>query len=117
MTRRPYAASKSVAAAVRAGVARGLTAKEASYESGIPPSTLTKAAKRLGLAFKWAKIAKVPHHMPMPTETLLNRERDLNRSLVIRIQKALASIAPSNPAYIILTDSIGLARRKTEFRS
>lgn len=107
--------------AVVTGVRKGQTAKECSYESGIPTGTLTNRAKRLGLAFKWAKVAKIPTHMPIPPETVAKRHRDTVRLLMTAIESSLKASAGELPddhvSISLLVKALSAARIRNNLRS
>ena len=104
--------------AVLFGVQKALTAKETSYETGYKPWQLTAQALKMGLAFKWSKLAKVPTHSgPIPAETIINRERHTVRLLMLQMESALAELPESHPASIILIKALGKARLRNTLRT
>lgn len=107
--------------AVVSGVRQGMTAKECSYATGFPPSTLTNRAKRLGLAFKWAKVAKIPTHMAIPPQTVAKRHRDTVRLLMTAIETSLKASAGELPdthvSILPLVKALGTARRRNNLRA
>jgi hypothetical protein len=104
--------------AVLLGVHKALTAKETAYETGYKPWQLTEQALKMGLAFKWAKIAKIPMHSgPIPTETIIKRERESVRLLMIRMESALEKLEPEHPAASILITALGKARIRNTLRT
>lgn len=105
--------------AVVSGVRLGQTAKECSFETGFPSYALTNRAKKLGLAFKWAKIAKIPTHMPMPPEVVAGRHRDTVRILMTAIESALkeSPLPDNHPSILPLVKAVSRARIRNELRS
>ena len=99
--------------AVLLGIQRNLTAKETSFEYGIPVNTLYFYASTLKVSFRWSRIGPYPKNSGSPPlQTQLKREKHTNWIISKAIADVLPELDPSSKVARRLMEALSIARRR-----
>jgi hypothetical protein len=101
-----------VRAQVVNGIARGWTAKETSYNTGISLGVLRHTAKKLDLAFIWTKAGPPPGRgsQRVPVKTLLRRDKHTIDTVLTELNKLVKLIPADSPRQIEVIKLLSFVR-------
>ena len=106
--------NNAIRAEVMNGIAKGWTAKETSYQTGIKVDILRYTAKKMNLAFIWTKAGSPPAKgdQPMSVKTLLRRDKHTIDTILTALNKLLKRMPPDSPHQLEVMKILSFVRMR-----